>query len=256
VFPGFVPSDDLAALYQACRALIFPSLYEGFGLPIVEAMAAGKPVLCSNVTSLPEITGGAALLFDPRKPDEIARTIEAIETDDELRLSLVRRGCERAKYFGDAASLANTYLRIFRELVDGTTGHHTNALVGVYGDGWVGESMIVSYQADTSPRALELLLSVPEWLPSEHLTVTMRNSDSGQPELHLIPRGQRMLLRKELASSGGLIELQLQPVCVPAVLGIQPDDRQLSCVCEAARLTSPGESVDLRDMSSVGFVNA
>jgi glycosyltransferase involved in cell wall biosynthesis len=53
----------------SCLAVIFPSLYEGFGMPVIEAMAAGKPVLCSNVTSLPEIAGGAALLFDPRKPE-------------------------------------------------------------------------------------------------------------------------------------------------------------------------------------------
>jgi hypothetical protein len=129
-------------------------------------------------------------------------------------------------------------------------------LLGLYGDRWAGESMTVSYQTDTSPRSLELLLSVPEWLPTQHLTVTMRDSDSGQLESHLIPRGERMLLRKALAPSGGLIEVQLEPVCVPAALGIQPDDRQLSCVCEVARLTSPGENVDLIEMSSAGFVNA
>jgi glycosyltransferase involved in cell wall biosynthesis len=127
VLTGFVSSDDLAALYQSCQALVFPSLYEGFGMPVVEAMAFGKPVLCSNLTSLPEVVGDAALLFDPRKPDEIARSIEEIDGDADLRHSLVRRGRDRATQFGDGASLANAYLRIFRELVDCNTRHFAEA---------------------------------------------------------------------------------------------------------------------------------
>ena len=63
----FLPNEEFAALLRACRAMIFPSLYEGFGMPVLEAMEFDKPVLCSHLTSLPEIAGHAALLFDPRK---------------------------------------------------------------------------------------------------------------------------------------------------------------------------------------------
>jgi glycosyltransferase involved in cell wall biosynthesis len=119
VLTGFVSSDDLAALYQSCQTLVFPSLYEGFGMPVVEAMAFGKPVLCSNLTSLPEIVGDGALLFDPRKPDEIARSIEDVDGDSELRCSLAWRARKRATQFGDGAALAETYLGIFHELVGG-----------------------------------------------------------------------------------------------------------------------------------------
>jgi glycosyltransferase involved in cell wall biosynthesis len=98
---------------------VFPSLYEGFGMPVVEAMAFGKPVLCSNLTSLPEIVGDGALLFDPRKPDEIARSIEDVDGDSELRCSLAWRARKRATQFGDGAALAETYLGIFHELVGG-----------------------------------------------------------------------------------------------------------------------------------------
>jgi glycosyltransferase involved in cell wall biosynthesis len=117
VFPGYVPDEELAALYQSCLAVIFPSLYEGFGIPVLEAMAFGKPVLCSHATSLPEVAGHAALFFDPRKPKEILRAIERIETDPTLAVDLVRRGYERLKYFDDPADMARKYLRVLGEVM-------------------------------------------------------------------------------------------------------------------------------------------
>jgi hypothetical protein len=256
VLTGFVSSDDLAALYQSCRALIFPSLYEGFGMPVVEAMAFGKPVLCSNLTSLPEIVGDAALLFDPRKPDEIARSIEAVDGDANLRHSLVQRGRERATQFGDGASLADAYLRIFRELVDRNTRHFADALHGVYPDGWVSRCMVVSYEGSPSPRALDLVLSAPDWLPSEDVTIVVRYSASAQRESYRVQRGQHLPLHLELAPSGGVVELQLWPVFVPASLGFGQDDRELGCVCEVARLVGPSGSVDLRETSLPALVHA
>jgi glycosyltransferase involved in cell wall biosynthesis len=117
VFPGFVPEDEFAALLQHCLAVIFPSLYEGFGMPAVEAMAAGKPVLCSNVASLPEITSGVALLFDPRDIAAIARAIGQIESDGKLRSTLVERGLRRAASFGDAQLMAARYIRSFKTIL-------------------------------------------------------------------------------------------------------------------------------------------
>lgn len=117
VMPGFLPDDAFVSLLQSCRALIFPSLYEGFGMPVLEAMAAGKPVLCSNLTSLPEVAGDAALYFDPRKPAEICEAIERIESDPELRDSLIEKGDERVNAFGNAEDMARKYLAIFQDVV-------------------------------------------------------------------------------------------------------------------------------------------
>ncbi len=116
-FPGFLPDNALAALLQSCRALLFPSLYEGFGMPVLEAMAFGKPVLCSNVTSLPEITDDAALFFDPRKPAEIVNAISQIEEDSALVARLIARGYQRAQQFGDPNEMAQQYLQVFREVI-------------------------------------------------------------------------------------------------------------------------------------------
>ena len=98
-FFGFQPTETLAAFYRLARAFVFPSLYEGFGLPPLEAMACGTPVVTSNVSSLPEIAGGAALLVDPYSVEDIAEGIRRAVSDDALRADLVTRGLDRARSF-------------------------------------------------------------------------------------------------------------------------------------------------------------
>jgi len=98
-FLGFVSPVELKALYLLCRLLAFPSRFEGFGMPVVEAFRLGVPVACSNATSLPEVAGDAALLFDPALPDTIADAIRRLWTDSSLRDDLVARGRERARAF-------------------------------------------------------------------------------------------------------------------------------------------------------------
>jgi glycosyltransferase involved in cell wall biosynthesis len=98
-FLGFQPMETLAAFYRLARAFVFPSLYEGFGLPPLEAMACGTPVVTSNVSSLPEVAGGAALLVDPYNEEEIASAIVRAVTDESLRQELISRGIERARSF-------------------------------------------------------------------------------------------------------------------------------------------------------------
>jgi len=99
VFTGWLPDADLAGLYACATALVFPSLAEGFGLPVLEAMRAGLPVACADRTSLPEIAGGAALLFDPESVDSIAGAIRALLDDPALRARLVGLGRARAAAF-------------------------------------------------------------------------------------------------------------------------------------------------------------
>ena len=89
----------LAVLYRLADVFVFPSLYEGFGLPPLEAMASGTPVVTSNVSSLPEVVGDAALLVDPRDPEAIAAAVQRILTDEDLRRSLVQKGLGRAHEF-------------------------------------------------------------------------------------------------------------------------------------------------------------
>lgn len=98
-FVGRVPESKLPSLYRGADAMIFPSLYEGFGLPVLEAMACGTPVVTSNVTAMPEIAGGAALLVDPTSVEQIARAMERILLDSALRQHLRSKGLTRASEF-------------------------------------------------------------------------------------------------------------------------------------------------------------
>jgi glycosyltransferase involved in cell wall biosynthesis len=99
VFTGYVPAGDLPALYAGAECFVFPSLYEGFGLPVLEAMAAGTPVVASRVGAIPEVAGDAALLVDARRPAELAEAIGTVLSDATLRARLVARGRARARQF-------------------------------------------------------------------------------------------------------------------------------------------------------------
>jgi glycosyltransferase involved in cell wall biosynthesis len=97
--PGYIPDADLPALYSGARLVAVPSLYEGFGLPVLEAMACGAPVVCSDVSSLPEVGGDAARYFDPTDVDGMADAILAVWRDESLREGMRQQGLARAARF-------------------------------------------------------------------------------------------------------------------------------------------------------------
>jgi glycosyltransferase involved in cell wall biosynthesis len=116
VFLGRVPDEDLPALYSLSDLFVFPSLYEGFGLPPLEAMACGKAVVCSNTSSLPEVVGDAGLLVSPYDVDALANAMEQLLSDPEQREMLGQRGIERARQFTWEEAARKT-LAIYERLV-------------------------------------------------------------------------------------------------------------------------------------------
>lgn len=98
-FLGYTPAPDLQVLYGLARTFVYPSLWEAFGLPVIEAMACGCPVVTSGLSSLPEVAGDAALFVDPLSVDDIASAVAALWDDGPRRVALVRRGLERARDF-------------------------------------------------------------------------------------------------------------------------------------------------------------
>ncbi len=114
---GYVPDRDMAALYSSATVMAVPSLYEGFGLPVLEAMACGVPVVASNRSSLPEVADGAAVLVDPFDTESLATKLECILDDEAERATLIARGSARAKLFDWGLTAARTlaFLRLIRD---------------------------------------------------------------------------------------------------------------------------------------------
>jgi glycosyltransferase involved in cell wall biosynthesis len=113
LLPGYIPNADLPAVYSACLFFAYPSLWEGFGIPLIEAMACGAPVLSSAVTAIPEVAGDAALLVDPHSEAALAAAFMALGTDDALRARLAAAGPARAARFSWDRCAAET-LAVYR----------------------------------------------------------------------------------------------------------------------------------------------
>ena len=116
LFTGYVEDSDMAAIYTLADLLVFPSLHEGFGVPVLEAMACGTPVLTSNISALPEVAGDAAILVDPYSVESIANGILAILSDEKLRYRLIEKGFERIKVFNrkeSAKAIVESYKKAF-----------------------------------------------------------------------------------------------------------------------------------------------
>lgn len=115
---GYVSDDDLRVLYATCAAFIYPSFYEGWGLPVAEAMALGAPVVTSNVSSLPEVAGDAAVLVDPHHPEALAEGMQRVLCDGALAAHLRLAGADRARRFTTEA-WARATLAVYREAAEG-----------------------------------------------------------------------------------------------------------------------------------------
>jgi glycosyltransferase involved in cell wall biosynthesis len=99
ILTGYIPREDMVFLYNGCELFIYPSLYEGFGIPVLEAMSCGVPVITSNVSSLPEVGGDACVYVNPYDEEDILYKMEKVLSSEELKNEMSKKGLERAKLF-------------------------------------------------------------------------------------------------------------------------------------------------------------
>ncbi|GAA0129021.1 glycosyltransferase family 1 protein [Methanococcus maripaludis] len=116
IFTGYVPDEDLPGLYNAADLFVYPSLYEGFGLPPLEAMQCGTPVITSNTSSLPEVVGDAGIMINPYDVDELANKMYEVLTNEKLRKEMSKKGLERAKLFS-WKKCAEEHLKVYEEVL-------------------------------------------------------------------------------------------------------------------------------------------
>jgi len=232
---GYVEHRLFPGLYHGAACLVFPSLYEGFGIPLVEAMASGCAVACSNVCSIPEVVGDAARLFDPRKPDSIADALEQILCDDSLRRQLIEKGRRQAASFSWDIAAKET-LAVFEKArgqkVARPAGYMPpqDIVEGLYADGWAGPGMLI--------RRVEL---------SRWRTMLLEGETSGNcsPMQIRIQANRDLVAELELADPGAfcrkielppggpdsnLVDLKIVASghFVPKKIGLNEDTRRLS----------------------------
>jgi glycosyltransferase involved in cell wall biosynthesis/SAM-dependent methyltransferase len=235
VLPGYVPDTELGALMAGALALVFPSLYEGFGMPVIEAFSAGCPVACSSVTSLPEVGGDAALYFDPRKPDAIAEALERLATSPELRADLVRRGHARVRDLESGEQIASEYF----QLLSGVASEPRRArdqLAGIFADGWTTSSLVVAYAGGST----DLRLGFDN--PRE---VAIALTAAGGDPIVLGPQSA-LALRCVLPPGPGVVAIAISPTFRPCEHGPSTDTRRLGVRVWECLLSRSGEDpVDL-----------
>ena len=250
---GYVSAQDLPALYAGATMLVFPSLYEGFGLPLLEAMQLGCPVAAADCTSIPEVVGEAALLFDPRNPDRIAEAMHRLVADETLRQTLSIRGREQAALFSWVRSARET-----REVFNWARAHHQafyqkapprrTLLDGVYRDGWAKRRVRLDLPFCEDVHAIKL-----EGF-SEYVTypVTIRMKLCGRvvgAQVLDHPGTFTMLgtRRKTWMEPSRLsIELLANREFIPYQVGIAPDFRRIAYLIERlALICRNGEEVSL-----------
>lgn len=249
LFLGFLNEEVLTAVWQGCQCLIFPSLYEGFGIPTLEAMKFGKPVLSSNAASLPEVGGDAVIYFDPRKPDEIASCLAKISSDQVLVEELINKGFERLKLF-DGKEMAYQYLNILEtEALNQKTSVQT-MISGIYDDGWSAPEFHISIEPGLPGRTLEIFLETPEFYPTSKATIKLRAKQ--RKAYYNCLRGASQTIIWPLLPTGEVVRVQILPSFQPSQLNLNSDQRRLGLMVRDCRVNLiDGSSSSILALESV-----
>jgi glycosyltransferase involved in cell wall biosynthesis len=249
IFAGFVLQEEYLDLLGHARALVFPSLFEGFGIPVLEAMAAGVPVCCSDATCLPEVGGDAVLYFDPRKPQEIAAAMDRLLKDDALCTDLVERGRRRFSEIGDAKRMASQYISVFNKALTAKGANYSNHILGVYPDGWTADRVEVFY-APTENSSESVLITELEMMPWFKYTVRLEVSLNDQEKIweRRAKPGEKVIREFNLPSGGGFLTIRISPSFVPSELKMGDDHRRLGVQIRKCLLkTAQSEKDFLKD---------
>lgn len=246
IYPGFVSAEAYGWLLNAAFALIFPSLYEGFGIPVLEAMAAGVPVLCSNVTSLPEVGGEAVLYFDPRKPADICHAIERLTDEQGLREKLIASGIQRSFIFAGSERMAKEYAPIFAHVRRDYSSARRLSIQGVYADGWTGNIIEIGFPAAETgqTRSLSIALENPAWIKTS-VKIQARYEKHALFNPVTLKAGMNTRFDIPLPDMGGVIDIEISPTFNPSNLGISKDNRELGLHCQSCEVNGSSGRINL-----------
>jgi glycosyltransferase involved in cell wall biosynthesis len=201
-FHGFVDAASLSGLWRSAGALVFPSLHEGFGIPLLEAMHSQTPIVASRATSLPEVGGAACLFVDARRPEDLADAMERVANDPALRQDLAARGAERLQDFGWSREMARLLDRI-KALAGGEAWHPST--LGIRDDGWIADAALIGLPRLDERCQLEIVtesIARPRLFTLSAGEVALGSFEPRRREreriaLHLYPNGRSLRVAVE-----------------------------------------------------------
>ena len=251
IFTGYVPDNELTDLMAACMGVVFPSLYEGFGIPMVEAMALGVPLACSNATSLPEVVGDAAILFDPRSPTELSDAMVLLANSKATRDRLIQAGTDRAKNFSNAEIMAEEYWDLFQSAV--SQKKNEQAVVDVdrslplaYPDGWLSNFMRIPIESSQAEQTLNIQVRAHKWQPQSEIVFRVKTNENSEEEVMVLKRGSSKVFSIPIKPNQNVCEISILPTFSPFLIGQSGDKREISAFLSACSLVRPnGDCVSL-----------
>jgi len=246
LYLGYLDQRFFPGLYRGAACLVFPSLFEGFGIPLVEAMAIGCPIACGDVCSIPEVVGEAAMMFDPRNPDSIADAIETLLRDPEVGPQLAQKGRKRAQLFSWEKS-AQKALEVLEAAPEAQKRQPRSyvppqePLEGHFGDGWAGQRLLVRRVELSRWRNMVIEGEASEYCVPLELRIHGDGDQIDELRLETPGRFGRTTKLPDRGSDSGLVDIEILSSShfVPKDIRATTDDRQLSFRLHYLALTGP-----------------
>jgi glycosyltransferase involved in cell wall biosynthesis len=211
-FTGFLPGEELAVIWSQAYFLIYPSLFEGFGIPLVEAMRYKKPILASNVASIPEVVGEAAIYFNPKKPDDIVDSIHKLMKDRSLYDLIVKKGQEQLKKY-NIDEMVYKYSEVLYNASNNRRLVNQVECSGIFSDGWAGEAIQIAFNKHKGKRLLELKGFLPNWLPINEMEVKFRKNF--KLSHHRLSKGRELHIKEPLPKRDGKLDIAPSKSFIP-----------------------------------------
>jgi hypothetical protein len=241
VITGYVDNEELYSILKNAKGLIYPSLFEGFGIPVVEAMHLHKLIACSDLTSLPEIGCESIYYFNPKKPDEILQGIQFL-SESEMTSEIIQDYDEKLKDY-ETDKMVDSYLEVFQDTISRPRSYEfQEEVTGVYQDGW-SEAEVVVRLKNRKGGSLKIAISLPQFVGIKEDIILNNN---GKEHCFTIKPGDSIELREDIDDDRTVITLSISKLwSVKKVLGTE-DIRELGVMVNELIFENNGELIDLK----------
>lgn len=231
VITGYITNEELYSLSKHAKGLIFPSLFEGFGIPVVEAMQQHLLIACSNSTSLPEIGCESIFYFDPKKPDEITNGFRYLY-ETEITDNIIADYEEKLKAY-QSENMVQQYLDLFAQVIsDKNLLVFEECCTGIFADGWAGKQIYIQLK-NKMGKKIHFVFELPEFVKS---VIGFRLELEGNRENYHIQPGSRVEIEKLISAEHSIIKMEFRNCWSPYEILHSEDKRELSVMVNAVEI--------------------